>query len=305
MKNTTSFVVGLVLLIAVGFVSYKAGQKSVPVLTSAASVEEKVKTDLIELTKNDFEEYKNLKTMEDRYKKADEILGKIVTVFLADLGLKLGYKPSNPALLEGACAIPGITPVATPLPSVKPQMSSMSAEPTPTPTVKALAWLANEKKLAGLDREEDILSSLKGNPIDDMMATLKSSSEASRDDLLKIEGHFFGQIHFFDRVKYNTDWNIDWVITLSSDTQARNSSIITLARKSDGHVFSRDNSNGDYLKNFTRPNGSKALMINVHDNDGYLQIYPVGDTDHWAGNYYEKVKFGQFQFVGQVTLNRL
>lgn len=40
-----------------------------------------------ELTAADLEEYYRLKTAEDKYKKADEILGKVMAIFLADLGL--------------------------------------------------------------------------------------------------------------------------------------------------------------------------------------------------------------------------
>ncbi len=306
MKNTTALVVGLILLIGVGFASYKAGQHSIPVSPSEASVEEKIKTDLINLTQKDFEEYQNLKTMEDRYKKADEILGKIVTVFLADLGLKLAYKASNPALLEGSCAIPGLAPTVTPVPSATPQQSNMSAAPSPTPsgTPTKPAWILNEKRLANLSNEEDVLNSLKKNPIDDLFTTLKSSADISHDDALSIEGRFQGEIQFFNRKKHNTDWILYWEISLAAQNKASASSLITLTKKSTGETFSRSRGN-QILKNFVRVDGSKALIVNVYGDDGYVQIYPVGGNDHWVGNYYEKGKIGEYLFTGQVVLNRL
>jgi len=44
---------------------------------------------LTELTEIDFDEYLRLKNMEEKYRKADEILGKAILLFLADLGLKI------------------------------------------------------------------------------------------------------------------------------------------------------------------------------------------------------------------------
>ncbi|MDG0815236.1 hypothetical protein [Bdellovibrio svalbardensis] len=307
MKNSTTLLLGFFLLIGVSFASYEAGQKSVSTLSSEASIEEKVKADLVELTKKDFEEYQNLKTMEDRYKKADEILGKIVTVFLADLGLKLSFKPLNPALLEGACAIPGLAPAVTPTPSPAPQQSNMSTPPAATtPTiVKTPAWILNEKRIANMDREEDILRALKQNPIEDLFTTLKSSHDISRGEALIIEGRFQGEIHFFDRKKHKSDWILYWEINdITAQGRTSSSSLITLTEKSNGKTFSRSRGN-QMLKNFTRPDGSKALIVNVNDDDGYIQIYPVGGTDQWVGNYYEKSKIGEYNFVGQVTLNRI
>src|SRR4051812_35867240 len=50
-----------------------------------SELKEKLQT----LTDNDITEYYRLKNLEDKYKKADEILGKIVTLFLADLGIRV------------------------------------------------------------------------------------------------------------------------------------------------------------------------------------------------------------------------
>lgn len=278
---------------------------------SSESIETQVKEDLINLTKKDFEEYQNLKTMEDRYKKADEILGKIVTVFLADLSVKLAYKPSNPAMLEGACAIPGLnttpTPVATPEQS---QMSVAQATATPVPETKPStpAWIQTEKKIAVMTNEDEVLEQLRKNPIEDIFDTLKSTTVMNRKEAVDIDGRFEGEISFFDKKKHKTDWIVYWEVNLNGGTSnnkpASGRALITLTNKSDGKTFSRS-SGTNTLKDFVRAPGSNAFIINVYGDDGYIQIYPVGDKDHWVGNYYEKVKMGQYNFAGQVRVNRL
>lgn len=306
MGKTASWILGLIAVAVVGITSYKAGQKSVTTNVSESAIEEKVKNDLIALTQKDFEEYKNLKTMEERYKKADEILGKIVTVFLADLGVRLGYKPSNPALLEGSCAIPGLN--VTPTPSATPQQSNMSTpEPTPSPTPKKPKWILNEVRIAHMDREEDMLSLMKKEPITDLFDTLKSSRDVNRNEALAIQGRFQGEISFFDHKAHKSDWIVYWEVNVKSGTDASGSSLVTLTRKSDGNTFSRSRSGSGPFNNFMRPAGSQALIVNVYGDDGYIQIYQVGgSSDVWAGNYYEKDgKIGQYKMAGQVTLNRL
>lgn len=47
------------------------------------------KSKLQKLTENELDEYLKLKSLEEKYKKADEILGKAIMIFLADLGLRI------------------------------------------------------------------------------------------------------------------------------------------------------------------------------------------------------------------------
>lgn len=303
----TKWILSLAVLFAVGFVSYKAGQRSLPAAQNAEQIEEKVKTDLIELTRKDFEEYQNLKSLEDRYEKADEILGKIVTVFLADLGLRLGYKPTNPALLDAACAIAAPTPVvtATPTPTSTPQISQENPKPTPTPNPQT--WTRGENRVTNARDEAEALEELRKLEIPDLFSTLKESKNLSTREALDIDGHFQGEISFFDRKTHKTDWYIEWQVQYRSATK-EGSSYIALTRKSDGKTFSRTRSGtekGLVTDNFMRPAGSRAMIVNVYGDDGYIQIYPLGNKNTWVGNYYEKAKLGEYQMIGQVRLNKV
>lgn len=302
------WILSLVVLFAVGFVSYKAGQRSAPAAQSAEQIEDQVKAELIELTRKDFEEYQSLKTLEDRYKKADEILGKIVTIFLADLGLRLGYHPTNPALLDAACAIAAPTPIpsVTPTPEPTPQMMSQET-PKPTPTPAPRAWTRGESRVYGSHDEFEALAELRKLEIPDLFSTLKDSKSLNNREAMDIDGRFQGEISFFDRKTHKTDWYIEWEVQYQSATKDGRS-FIALTRKSDGKTFSRTRSGtgkGLVTDNFMRPVGSKALIVNVYGDDGYIQIYPLGNKNTWVGNYYEKAKLGEYKMVGQVKLNKM
>ncbi len=59
------------------------------------------------------------------------------------------------------------------------------------------------------------------------------------------------------------------------------------------------------MKDFMRPDGSRALIVDAYDGDGYIQIYMIGGKQSWVGNYYEKTGLGEFKMVGQVHLEQV
>lgn len=305
----TKWIISLVVLLAVGFASYKAGQRSVPAALNSEHIEEKIKTDLVELTKKDFEEYQNLKTLEDRYKKADEILGKIVTVFLADLGMRLNFKNTNVALLDASCGLPKPALAATvaPPPSSAPPMSTpvsavAEAKPTPQPSL----WQRMDRKIMSLSDEQAALEALKDAVIPDLFATLKTAKPIDNKTFQDIYGHFQGEIVFFDRKKNKSDWIIEWKLTQSNVPR---SSYIYLTSKATGKTFSKttgDGTKGWVDNNFSRDPSSKSIIVNVYADDGYIHIYPFnGNPSVWVGNYYSKKSLGEYELTGQVRVNRI
>ncbi len=93
MKSNTALAV-LVSLLAGAIIGYSfklsgnatSPSGSAPISTS--DYDEGIRK-LQDLSENEIAEYYRLKTMEERYAKADELLGKMMTIFLADLGIKL------------------------------------------------------------------------------------------------------------------------------------------------------------------------------------------------------------------------
>ena len=89
----------------------------------------------------DYEDYLQLKSESEKAKKADEILGKIMAIFMADLGIHLKEKQVAQAA----------SPAATPASSMAPALHQ-----TPTPIPAKLA-LVNEAELRDLrtDSQDD------------------------------------------------------------------------------------------------------------------------------------------------------
>lgn len=287
----------IAMFVVVGLVSYKFGQRSVP---AANQVEEKLKSDLVELTQKDFEEYQNLKSLEDRYKKADEILGKIVSVFLADIGVRLSFKPTNPALLDVSCNTPLVA--ASPTPSPAPVMSQVTPTPTPNATPKA-----KKKNIRLSEGNKAFQEELRSLALTDLFAAVKESSSLKMANAANLMGHFQGEIRFFDRKKHKSDWILEWSLAKGGFQETVGISYIKISNKSDGNLISKtDSASGqELLKNYFSMGNDGAIFVNIYSDRGYVQIYPQGSRRQWAGNYYERESLGVYSFAGQVQLSRL
>lgn len=312
MANSVKWFFGIIVLFGVAAGAYKLGRNSVPAAPDVHQIEEQVKDELISLTKQDFEQYQNLKSLEERYKKADEILGKIVMVFLADLGLKLNFKTTNLSLLEKSCGVPATQPVgAVQAPTISPKTTSLNESNAETPAAATLApsqfdWTKKEDKLLEIRNEREALEELRRMAIPDLFSTLKDSTGLKGSEAMTIDGRFEGEITFFNRKEHKTNWLIEWEVHLKSASKVSGSSYIALTRKSDGQTFSRSSSDSGPLDNFLRLTASKALIVNVYGDDGFIQIYPLNNnTNRWVGNYYERKKLGTYEFAGQVHLNKV
>lgn len=294
-------IVGILVLAIVAWGSYNFGHKAGLAEFDIGKGEEKAKEDLIALTRSDFEEYQKLKTLEERYQKADEILGKVVTIFLADLGIRLGYKPIGIGELGNSCPPAPVAQCPTP----PPQHVANTAPETPKPSPKQnLTWLREELRLVNENNAEDALRDLKKMIIPDFFSAVQSAQSMTTQDALAIEGKFAGEINFINRKDNKSDWLIEWEVHLRSPTSMTGPMLITLTNKSNGKVFSRTKGNTPG-KDFMKIPGSRGLLVNVYGDDGYIQIYPFENKNTWLGNYYGKVKLGTYQMTGQVRLNRV
>lgn len=309
MKKNSSQILIVVVVAAVAAISFYLGRSSAPVSTTSAAMAEQVKSELISLTQKDFEEYQSLKSLEERYKKADEILGKIVTVFLAELGVKLAFKSTSPTMLEGACnisAAPTQAPaVATLTSSSAPSETDVPAAQTPTSSKPGNEWISHEKNLLEVRDENLALEELKKMEIKDLFSALTASSALSTKSSAGILGVYNGEITFFDRKTHKSDWLISWDVRLRKPNKEDAYALVILARKDNGEVISRSQTSSGPLQDYMTVPGSNALIVNIRADKAYIQIYPLnGNTQIWVGNVYEQKKRGEYAMVGQVRLNK-
>ncbi|MFV8257280.1 hypothetical protein ACNQKP_05730 [Bdellovibrio bacteriovorus] len=306
MKKISSQILVVVVVVAVAVVSFSLGRSSAPTSTASAVIADQIKSELISLTQKDFEEYQNLKTLEEKYKKADEILGKIVTVFLADLGVKLAFKSTSPTMLDGTCNIPAAqTQNPTAMTSNPAPAEANPTAPTPAPAKPVNEWINHEKTLLEVRDETLALEELKKMEIKDLFSTLKSSSALSTKNSNGIQGFYAGEITFFDRKTHKTDWLITWDVRLRKPNKEDAYALVILAKKDNGEVISRSQTSSGPLQDYMTVPGSAGLIVNIRADKAYIQIYPLnGNTQIWVGNVYEQKNRGEYTMTGQVRLNK-
>lgn len=285
------WLLSIAVLMAVAIGSYQFGRNS-------QAPAQQVKKDLINLTRADFEEYQSLKTMEEKYKKADEILGKIVLVFLADLGVRLSFQPA-PALVSN-CA-PSAKKLAPRTPASTAEDIQKKYHLSDT-SARMLQWKRDEDTLMASSNEPEALEHLKKLEIKDFSTNIKNAPSIGSGNIREISGTYRGDITFSDKKKHETDWILEWTVLMDNDRMGGNASM-NLTRKNDNVTFSRGS--GDITNVFSRSGSSEALIVNVYNEKGYIQIYPFQKGETWIGNYYEKEKSGQYIMSGQVSLHRI
>ena len=246
------------------------------------------------LSSIDFEEYVQLKNQKEKYEKADEIFGKILTIFLYDLGIRssktqletLKQTVVNDSPQTVAVARAEKTSIATPL-------ESAISPP------KNRDWINRGSKAKELYSEADVKDFLDSIEIKDLFSELKGAGSISSTQLSVLNGNYTGEIVFDDQTKSN--WRVEMNLNgqiVNGILTGRNHIILS----KDGKVFSHSRGKGD-LKNFQSFDGDEnAFLISIYNDDGFMQLYNIERMNMLSGLVYLKSGVGQYSRAGTVTL---
>jgi hypothetical protein len=234
------------------------------------------------LTENEIADYYRLKTMEEKFEKANEILGKVMQIFVADLGLKISQqtlnRAKNPAPLASAPATPK-TVLPPPEPKSKPEEKPRPHHYSPA-AVKSLKDIDEFLELAKIEKFGNSPRFL-GN-------------FSNREDIVsQMSGTFSGNCQTATPVR---TWNILFELAAPSD---RNPLQFYLQLSEGGRVFSRVN-RVSALKDYT---SDAAGFIVLAQTNIFLQVYYLKNFDMLVGHVYQS-KFGSYAPVCSFQLAR-
>lgn len=254
-----------------------------------------MKSDLKSISENEYQDYLKLKDAEEKYKKADEILGKIMILFLADLSLHVKNK-STEASADVAQDSINLKDEAQPKNEIKARSAQETQNPQPTaPNIKNL-----ESKLLSAQTESEALKILKELEIKDIEKELKTAKTMSEKQLNMVKGKYVGVVNFDNQKE---PWRIEWELSgeiVDGKVEGKQLIILSNSQK----VFSRSRGNGN-IKDFAAFAGdSTAILINSYGDDGYIQLYPYAHTGKMFGNYYLKEE-NTFKKIGIVLLEKV
>lgn len=239
-------------------------------------------------------------------KKADEVYGKMMTLFLVDLGLRISEQQQKDmdvgkSQLLVCAARSGTTPVVkTPEAPVQQPIPALAAEPEEpkAPKFSQTApgrFKSTEWTLVNSSSNSEIFKNLEKIKLTDIDAFLKGASEIKFENLQKYYGTFRGRVSAVDGSNYGS-----LVMSIGPHAEKANNVSGEVKFYRGGNEESTSNFNGSSW-GYT-PTGYQGNMVSMGGR--FLQIYKIENADKIAGNFYERLPNGTTKLIGSFVLNR-
>jgi hypothetical protein len=283
MKTLLPFVI--VISMALGYaLGANTGEKIPPPPPLTPPVDASTRS-LQTLIDHDYVDYLRLQKLEDQYKKSDEILGKIMQIFLADLSLRFTPEIKTAILAKNNPAAAAKTPPKNPL-----------ALPSPTPAFVIARSAGPANPFVTIDDPTQVESFLKTMTADDVRK-IWVQNEFLKKEPVHLSGCFEG----IGQVTNPTD---TWVIRMLHQFSkgADGESLITIS--SNGKVDSRSSGKGNngHLRGID--NQPDALLLEASP-DTIFQMFFISGNETWVGTIYRKDKKGdEYKPTGTFELKR-
>lgn len=225
-------------------------------------------------------------------KKQEEILGSILQIFLADLGLRISNPDhfTKPAQATTTASLPPKieTPkraVEKPVPVVAKKEKVFDYR-----KLKSYEWILQNSRDAN-----ELKKNLKNVEIKDLDTFLRGAVPALPTQLEPIYGSYRGRIMDISNKEYGT-LSID--IAPEAGVRPRLKGSIKIFKN--GHEEMGNSFNTDQMGYVGE--GSSAFIID--NRNRFFQLYKVTETQQITGYYYERMVNGTTKTIGSFVLNR-
>jgi hypothetical protein len=260
--------------------------------TTLQSLEQKLR----QISETDFAEYRRLKDRKAQYEKAEEILAKIMQIFVADLGLRMaGFEAGKTAKQEPKPAAPEPAAPAPPPTKKKPEPPPVVAAP---PASGPPDWKSMESRLKDLQSENEVDGFLKSVKVDNLFPTISNFRAAMRKDLDALAGSYTGHIRFADSSERPRDVQLKVSLNPINDLAEGEYKIII---SKDGVEEENSTGKGNFGDAFSAGQ-SASILIRMSNN--YAQLYWSPQMGQLFGNYYKKDAPDKYSPAGVVFLRR-
>lgn len=261
------------------------------------------KNDLISISQNEYHEYTQIKDLKQKYEKADELLGKVMLLFLADMGFKISKIPLS-ELEVGTAAPENVTSSVEASKAVESTpVVDTAAEVRPAIAVQAQKSLEGKSTLIrNLKSEAQIKEALDKALIDNVKATVASGNPVGQQQMKVIEGSFAGEIKFFDKKREAR--NLTWSLVANYHEKPITTEF-RLRMYGGGEGNSEASGRGELRHVSMLEEDPYAFMVETCGGSCYFQLYYNAIYDQFFGNYYESKKGDKkFERIGLVNLRR-
>lgn len=300
---TVCFLLGL---IAGGWFFHSPSTPDKPNQVNLSELQEKIQN----IHDVDMQEYLQLKDQKAQFLKANEILGKMMTIFLADLGLRVSSQDlkslkemplGSEALASGTCEVPmkDSESAEEVVRSTKESFAPTGNQSTAPQSKPTNNWKQKEKSISNVTTDTEIENFLKDVVIEDFFSAIKGSGSVRRRDLNNLNGVFEGVLTYDSSSEQPAEVYMEMGGVFRRG-QVRGSCKIILSRN--GKPFNNSNSNGN-IDNYKKSSpDSPAIFVDLGGRSGYFQLYFVRSNSVLVGNYYKQQGMDEFVKTGTVTL---
>ena len=244
------------------------------------------------ITSEQIREYLRTQNADEKLRKADEILGKIVAAMVANIGLRLENKEveafNSPGSVQPAENQPKAAPVAA-------QAEMVTSTTLPINSKRILMQLNQQAKNARTEEEvAKVLEKLPG----DFTARLQGSSNLNREQVRTLRGNFEGTL-FYDKNGVSVRTTLSFSGYAQGKDKVSGQAVVEIF-DAKGKSISRGSSRGDLSKSFS----GNELSVLIESGGDYMELIYFPNLDSFSGNFLQASK-GQFVKTGRITYRRL
>ncbi|HEX4924723.1 MAG TPA: hypothetical protein VFV50_11575 [Bdellovibrionales bacterium] len=257
------------------------------------------------LSENEIQEYIQLKDMRAKYEKADEIFGKILNIFLLDLGLRISGDRLNElkAAAENAQASPPQGPAQSErgTPGEKLRIASPAAAPG-TPGPMPAARPVSRKDLSRASSDEEARKVLDDAILPAPEASWRESDGTSRQHFHMINGTFTGLINFFEDRK-PSDVYLELVNATYEKGEIKGQLVMRVTSGDGNSNSTTTTGQGNTIKYFKSASDG-AILVETMGGNGLFQLYYFPQLNQFQGNFYGKRGLEPLKREGIVVLTK-
>lgn len=241
--------------------------------------------------RKDFQDYIATTDPTLKAKKGDELLSKIMMLFIADIGVRMsqlnssqqteiGQSQNNPADNRGGA----ITKTET------------GSHPVANETRGGLQVQAPPPRFV-VTNEVEIPDAVKKHEKENLFSTVRSSQPITHAHIRYINGTFVGEI-----TMHNGDepWGVEHIVSIQiSGNKVSGTAKLKFSKQ--GKVFSDHNSEGEVDFFTGTPN---SIVVKANGDKGYMELFSAENLGMLVGTYYDKKSVDRFVPIGTVVLRR-
>lgn len=267
--------------------------------SSQCSSLQEAQANLLKISQSEYQHYLAIKDLKEKYEKADELLGRVMLLFLAEVGLKTKASGEVSLSEDSSPSNRPSGPETSSRPSIPQQNQDMihqTAQHQPQNT-------AISATIARLEKEEDILVQLKKAEITSPKIEHAQGNLPTAKQVELLAGRYSGFIRYLNPEK--PDLSVTWDLNVNPTEKGLEG---TFVLKISGQGVNSETSGRGTIENIVSlASDTNGFFVSSCGDRCFLQLYYSSATDRFHGSYYETTKEnpkGKPVRVGYVEMRR-